>query len=128
MFRSRGKTFFFVCVIVACSEAFRSKITYAIKDNSLPAFLLPDHHLQNQSTRKGFSRLLKAFNPLAAFSKPTYGGLRYHSSPRGIRKKLMIVAHPDDESLWGGCHLLEGDWHVVSVTNASHQGGNPKVS
>lgn len=35
---------------------------------------------------------------------------------------LMIVAHPDDETLWGGAHLLEEDYHVVCVTC-----GNVKV-
>lgn len=31
--------------------------------------------------------------------------------------KLMIVAHPDDEMLWGGGHLMEGGYMVVCVTN-----------
>lgn len=31
-------------------------------------------------------------------------------------KKLMIVAHPDDESYWGGAHLLEDDYLVVCIT------------
>lgn len=31
--------------------------------------------------------------------------------------KLMIVAHPDDETLWGGGHLLEGDWFVICLTH-----------
>lgn len=31
--------------------------------------------------------------------------------------KLMIVAHPDDELLWGGGHLMEGGYMVVCVTN-----------
>ncbi len=30
--------------------------------------------------------------------------------------KLMIVAHPDDEMIWGGAHLLRGDYLVVCVT------------
>ena len=30
--------------------------------------------------------------------------------------KLMIVAHPDDESIWGGAHLLEDDYLVVCIT------------
>lgn len=29
---------------------------------------------------------------------------------------LMIVAHPDDETLWGGAHLLQEDYYVVCVT------------
>ncbi|MBO7394506.1 MAG: PIG-L family deacetylase [Ruminococcus sp.] len=33
--------------------------------------------------------------------------------------KLMIVAHPDDETLWGGAHLLDGGWLVVSLTHGS---------
>ena len=35
--------------------------------------------------------------------------------------KLMIVAHPDDDALWGGAHLLSGDYFVVCITN----GNNP---
>ncbi len=30
---------------------------------------------------------------------------------------LMIVAHPDDETLWGGAHLKEGNYLVVCLTN-----------
>ena len=29
---------------------------------------------------------------------------------------LMVVAHPDDESLWGGIHLLNDDYLVICVT------------
>lgn len=31
--------------------------------------------------------------------------------------KLMIVAHPDDETLWGGRHLVEDDYFVVCMTH-----------
>jgi LmbE family N-acetylglucosaminyl deacetylase len=30
--------------------------------------------------------------------------------------KLMIVAHPDDETIWGGAHLLEGGYFVICIT------------
>lgn len=30
---------------------------------------------------------------------------------------LMIVAHPDDEALWGGAHLKEGKWFILCLTN-----------
>jgi len=30
--------------------------------------------------------------------------------------KLMIVAHPDDETLWGGAELLKDDYLVVCIT------------
>ena len=38
---------------------------------------------------------------------------------RGISNasKLMIVAHPDDDMLWGGAHLMEKGYFVVVVTN-----------
>ena len=32
-------------------------------------------------------------------------------------RKLMIVAHPDDELLWGGGHLMSGDYLIVCITN-----------
>ena len=35
--------------------------------------------------------------------------------------KLMIVAHPDDETLWGGAHLSEGGYFVLCITNQSYQ-------
>ncbi len=36
-------------------------------------------------------------------------------------KKLMIVAHPDDETFWGGGHLIEDDWLVVCITNGRNK-------
>ncbi len=35
--------------------------------------------------------------------------------------KLMIVAHPDDEVLFGGGLLLGGDWFVICMTNGSNK-------
>lgn len=34
---------------------------------------------------------------------------------------LMIVAHPDDELLWGGAHLIEDNYLVVCVTCGSNK-------
>lgn len=36
-------------------------------------------------------------------------------------KKLMIVAHPDDELIFGGGHLLEGDYLVLCITNGRNK-------
>lgn len=37
--------------------------------------------------------------------------------------KLLVVAHPDDEVLWGGANLLrEPGWLVISATNRSNPG------
>ena len=35
--------------------------------------------------------------------------------------KLMIVAHPDDETFWGGYELLNGGYYVVCLTNGYKQ-------
>ena len=32
-------------------------------------------------------------------------------------KKIMIVAHPDDETLWGGANLVKDNYFVVCLTN-----------
>lgn len=34
---------------------------------------------------------------------------------------IMIVAHPDDESIWGGMHLQEGNYDVVCLTNKANK-------
>lgn len=31
--------------------------------------------------------------------------------------KLMIVAHPDDDTIWGGAHIMNGDYFIVCITN-----------
>lgn len=33
---------------------------------------------------------------------------------------IMIVAHPDDETIWGGSHLLDGGYLVVCITNGNN--------
>ena len=35
-------------------------------------------------------------------------------------QKLVIVAHPDDEMIWGGSHLFEGNYLVVCLTNGNN--------
>lgn len=37
------------------------------------------------------------------------------------KSNLMIVAHPDDETLWGGKELLNGDWCVLCITNGNNK-------
>ena len=41
-------------------------------------------------------------------------------------KKLMIVAHPDDDALWGGAHLMSGDYFVVCITNGRNDTRKPE--
>ena len=73
--------------------------------------------------KKLFNQLYKTFT---AIFKPSYPTLEYtdlvFSSRTKVKNptKLMIVAHPDDESIFGGEALIAGsDWTVVCVTNAS---------
>lgn len=40
--------------------------------------------------------------------------------------KLMIVAHPDDDALWGGAHLLSDDYLVVCITNGYNDTRRPE--
>lgn len=43
-------------------------------------------------------------------------GLRIFNVDLKNINKVMIVAHPDDEMLWGGAHLLQDDYLVVCIT------------
>ena len=38
-----------------------------------------------------------------------------------LYKKVMIVAHPDDETLWGGANLVRENYFVVCLTNGYNQ-------
>ena len=42
---------------------------------------------------------------------------------KGIKEhnKLIIVAHPDDETLWAGAHMAEDGYFVVCVTNGNNE-------
>ncbi len=58
------------------------------------------------------------------YVKETKGQLtkaKLDSMNLGKIKKLMIVAHPEDETFWGGGHLLQDDWLVVCITNARNK-------
>ena len=35
--------------------------------------------------------------------------------------KLLILAHPDDDALWAGGHLMSGSWLVVCITNGRNE-------
>ena len=36
-------------------------------------------------------------------------------------QNVMIVAHPDDETIWGGMHLLKDKCLVVCLTNGDNE-------
>ena len=39
-------------------------------------------------------------------------------------ESLMIVAHPDDETIWGGSHLTNGNYTVLCITNGNNKKRN----
>lgn len=56
---------------------------------------------------------------LFTFLKPSYK-VEVQKQLRNLNldkiNKLMIVAHPDDETIWGANHLLKDDYLVVCIT------------
>lgn len=40
--------------------------------------------------------------------------------PSESTKKLMIVAHPDDETIFGGSHIADGGYYIVCLTNGKN--------
>lgn len=86
--------------------------------------------------RRIFFRVIMAAGIVAAFVRIVVGVrgflllLPYQNLPHVTVKdldaleldgydKVMIVAHPDDELLWGGGHLIEDDYLVVCVTRGN---------
>jgi mannosyltransferase OCH1-like enzyme len=55
--------------------------------------------------------------------EPKYTGTKFSKNYDYKPKKLMIVAHPDDETIFGGKLLINqpNQWKVLVLTNASHK-------
>ena len=69
----------------------------------------------------GFIYLRKAYNVREAHDVPPLSIEKIRSTNDSSADKLMIVAHPDDESIWGGGHLQEGGYLVVTLTNGRNE-------
>lgn len=83
---------------------------------------------------KAIKTLLKIFLVIVILALLTAGGLWgyrvfksyyeediFTSLDLSSVDKLMIVAHPDDETLWGGGHLSEGGYLVVCITDGYNE-------
>ena len=69
----------------------------------------------------GIYLLLSEIRVLKAHSvKPISNEMLSNIDLSGV-SKLMIVAHPDDELIWGGGHLLDGGYFVVCITNGRNK-------
>ncbi len=52
---------------------------------------------------------------------PVYSSFQLDKDKVKNINRIMIVAHPDDETLWAGNHILNDKYLIVSITN----GNNP---
>lgn len=95
----------------------RSKVIYSDKDEKVVRCEIDKKHLKDDAVIedkevKEVSK--KTENVKEVKTTKTVSAL--------TPNKLMIVAHPDDEMLWGGMNLLlDNGWHVIVCTH-----GNPK--
>lgn len=69
----------------------------------------------------GFIYLRRAYNVREAHDVPPLSIEKIRATNDSSANKLMIVAHPDDESIWGGGHLQEGGYLVVTMTNGRNE-------
>lgn len=49
-----------------------------------------------------------------------FGLLTLPTHAQDLPDQLMIVAHPDDELIWGGYHLQKGHYFVLCMTNGQN--------
>ena len=95
----------------------RSKVIYSDKDEKVVRCEIDKKHLKDDAVIedkevKEVSK--KTENVKEVKTTKTVSAL--------TPNKLMVVAHPDDEMLWGGMNLLlDNGWHVIVCTH-----GNPK--
>ncbi|MDD2391762.1 MAG: PIG-L family deacetylase [Bacilli bacterium] len=54
-------------------------------------------------------------------NRPYKVEINYNNLDLNNVNKIMIVAHPDDETIWGGGHLIEDNYLVVCVTCGSNK-------
>jgi LmbE family N-acetylglucosaminyl deacetylase len=68
-------------------------------------------------TIKGFNNIKKKIKVISIPSKGLISNNTLIMNNATLFKNLMIVAHPDDETLWGGANLYKDKYFVVCITN-----------
>ncbi len=103
-------------------KAERSRVIYSDKDDKVvkceidKAYLKDNVEVDNKvNTKKNNDK-----NDMVAVESKDVKLLDSKSSNLLKPNKLMIVAHPDDEMLWGGMNLLlDSGWHVIVSTHGN---------
>ena len=93
------KKYFFVFIMIFCAFVGSSCLTSYININK-------EKETKTDTTIKEKKETKEKKEDLSIPKEDKYKGIN----------KLMIVAHPDDETFWGGAHLIEDDYLVVCIT------------
>lgn len=93
---------FVVLVVISVNDS----SDYSILAKNEQSILLSDEY-QNYFEKQQEKTIIDGLDELVILPK---------EEPVVEEKKLMIVAHPDDETIWGGSHLLQDKYTVVCIT------------
>lgn len=93
------KKYFVVFIMIFCVFVGSSYLTSYININK-------EEEIKTETTIKEKKETKEKKEDLSIPKEDKYKGIN----------KLMIVAHPDDETFWGGAHLIEDNYLVVCIT------------
>ena len=104
------------------NKAERSRVIYSDKDDKVVKCEIDKSYLKNNveldnkvNTQKNNDK-----NDMITMKSKDVKLLDSKISKLLEPNKLMIVAHPDDEMLWGGMNLLlDNGWHVIVATHGN---------
>ncbi|MCR5429991.1 MAG: Ig-like domain-containing protein [Eubacterium sp.] len=86
-----------------------------VTNNGVVKFIRPGRCYIKAKTKSG--KWIAVIEVVAGYDKGFLTNAKLKKAGIDSCNKLIIVAHPDDESLWGGAHLKEGKWFIVCMTN-----------
>ena len=64
-----------------------------------------------------FNNIITKINVTAISNNGLINNYTLYKYNASLYNKVMIVAHPDDEILWGGANLIRDNYFVVCITN-----------
>lgn len=101
-----------ICVAFYFCDSIKENPTVRYSLKSVSAGLDYEKRMFKGSSKKGMEKITKPFLTKKDLDKMDLKNVN----------KLMIVAHPDDETLWGGVHLLKDNYLVLCLTNGKSTG------